>query len=185
MKTIFTIGHSTRTTEALLSLLHEHGIALVVDVRRFPASRRHPQLAREPLAAALEAAGVRYRHEPDLGGRRTGRKDSPHTAWRNAAFRAYADYMETPAFRAALARVIEESQQQPTAVICAEAHPSQCHRRLIADAALARGVPVVHVIAPGRSETHVLNPEARVGPDGGLVYEGSQPTLPGLARGDF
>src|SRR5213593_4693447 len=101
---IYTIGHSTRELGEFLDLLAAHRVTQVVDVRRYPASRRHPHFAQEALAAALQAAGIAYRHEPDLGGRRPARRGSPNTAWRSSGFRGYADYMETPAFQAALAR---------------------------------------------------------------------------------
>src|SRR5256885_7163941 len=111
----------------------------VVDVRRYPASRRYPQFARDALATALGASGVGYRHEPDLGGRRAARRDSVNTAWRSAGFRGYADYMETPEFEAALARLRDLARAGATAILCAEAVPWRCHRHLIADALVARG----------------------------------------------
>src|SRR5213080_4159721 len=114
---IYTVGHSTRSLEALVALLTAYRVGLVVDVRRYPASRRHPHFAEHPLAAALQAAGIGYRHDPDLGGRRRARRDSPHTAWRSAAFRGYADHMETPAFEQAVARVIALADAQPVAVM--------------------------------------------------------------------
>src|SRR5213080_1305490 len=104
---IYTVGHSTRSLETFLALLAEHQIRLLVDVRRYPASRRYPHFVQEPLAAALEAVGIAYRHDADLGGRRSARKDSANTAWRSAGFRGYADYMETPAFEQAVARLVE------------------------------------------------------------------------------
>ena len=173
---VYTIGHSTRELAELLELLRTHAIRQLVDVRRYPVSRRHPHFAKESLGAALGADGVRYRHEPDLGGRRTGRPDSPHTAWRSPGFRAYADYMETPAFGAALARLADLAQAAPTAILCAEAVPWRCHRQLIADALVARGVPVRHILDPGPAPMHALDPAAQVRPDGRLVYAGA-PTL--------
>ncbi|HEX5759713.1 MAG TPA: DUF488 domain-containing protein [Thermoanaerobaculia bacterium] len=180
MARVHTAGHSTRTADELLALLAGAGVELLVDVRRFPASRRHPQFGREALAAALAAAGIEYRHEPDLGGRRAPRPDSPHTAWRVAAFRGYADHMETPEFAAALARLEALAAARRTAVLCAEALPHRCHRRLIADALVARGHEVVHLLAPGRAEQHALHPEARVLADGRLLYAagGSAPLFP-------
>jgi uncharacterized protein (DUF488 family) len=170
MGAIYTAGHSTRPIEELLDLLAGHGIARLVDVRRFPASRRHPQFSREALAAALAGRGIEYRHEPDLGGRRTPRPDSPNTAWRVEAFRGYADHMATPAFARALDRLVAAGAEAPTAILCAEAVPWRCHRRLIADALVARGVEVLHIMAPGKAEPHALNPDAQVLPDGALVY---------------
>lgn len=141
----------------------------LVDVRRFPGSRRHPWFAREPLAAALAAGGIGYAHEVELGGRRTARPDSPNGALRNASFRGYADHMLEEPFRAALQRVLVHAERAPTCVLCAEAHPSRCHRRLIADAALARGARVVHLLEPGRALEHALASEARV-VDGWPLY---------------
>jgi uncharacterized protein (DUF488 family) len=173
MPALFTIGHSTRSTEELLSLLAEHGVELLVDVRRFPGSRRHPQFSRDALAAALAGAGIEYMHEPRLGGRRAARPGSPHTAWRVAAFRGYADHMETAEFSQALEELIRLSRQRRLAVMCAEAVPWRCHRRLISDALVARGLEVLHILAPGRADRHELDPNARV-EDGGrrLVYAG-------------
>jgi uncharacterized protein (DUF488 family) len=170
---LYTIGHSTRALEELLGLLAEHGVEVLVDVRRYPGSRRNPHFGQAALAPALERAGVRYLHEPDLGGRRSAQPGSPNDAWTNAAFRGYADHARTPAFRVALERVLALAAERPTAVMCAEAHPSRCHRRLIADNAHARGLEVVHVLAPGRSEVHALHPSARIERDGRLAYPAS------------
>src|SRR4051794_4314409 len=128
---LYTIGHSTRTIEQFIALLRENGVELLVDVRRFPGSRRHPQFGIASLAASLAAEGIGYAHAEPLGGRRGGDADpsSPNTAWRNAAFRAYADYMATPPFRAALDRLIALSRERPTVIMCAEAVPWRCHRR--------------------------------------------------------
>ena len=174
MAPLFTVGHSTRTIEELLALLTGHGVQTLVDVRRYPGSRRHPQFSRDALAASLEEAGIRYLHAPDLGGRRAARPDSPHTAWRVDAFRGYADYMETPAFQTALERLIRQSAETPTAILCAEAVPWRCHRRLISDALVARGVPVLHILGPGRADPHELDANARVLPGGGLLYAGPE-----------
>ena len=166
---IFTVGHSTRPQEELIAILKEAGVALLVDVRRFPGSRRHPQFGKEALRAGLAEAGIAYRHEPDLGGRRDPRPDSPNTAWRVAAFRGYADHMASAEFRGALERLIARPEA-PTAVMCAEAVPWKCHRRLIADALVARGVEVVHLLGAGQRQDHVLNPAAGLRSDGVLVY---------------
>jgi len=168
---IFTVGHSTRRQDELIAILKEAGVELLVDVRRFPGSRRHPQFGKEALAAGLAAAGIAYRHEPDLGGRRAPRPDSPNTAWRVAGFRGYADHMANSEFRSALERLVA-SPRVPTAVMCAEARPGKCHRQLIADALVARGVSVVHLLGRGQQETHVLNPNAVAGVDGVVVYPG-------------
>jgi uncharacterized protein (DUF488 family) len=158
----------------LVALLAEAGVELLVDVRRFPGSRRHPHFAREPLARALAEAGIAYRHEPDLGGRRAPRPDSPNGAWRVAAFRGYADHMATAEFAAALDRLAALAATRPTAILCAEALPQRCHRRLIADALAARGHEVVHLLAPGRRERHLLHPAAVV--DGGRLTYPAGPT---------
>ena len=171
--TVFTIGHSTRTIGELIGLLRENGVDLVVDVRRFPGSRRHPQFGSEALAAALAAEGIGYRHEVALGGRRAADASagpSPNGAWRVAAFRAYADYMATPPFREALRRLMEDARARRPAIICAEAVPWRCHRRLVTDALLARGVAVLDIIGPGGATPAALSPHAVVQPDGGLVY---------------
>jgi uncharacterized protein (DUF488 family) len=179
--TLFTIGHSTRPIDELLGLLAEHHIETLIDVRRFPGSRRHPQFSREALAGSLAAAGagIAYVHEADLGGHRQPLPDSPHTAWRVAAFRGYADYMGSAPFAAALDRLLLSAARSRTVILCAEAVPWRCHRRLIADAATAAGAEVVHILGPGRAERHQLDTNARVvtGPAGAavrLVYDGGQ-----------
>jgi len=174
---IFTVGHSTRGQDELIAILNEAGVELLVDVRRFPGSRRHPQFGKEALGAGLAAAGIAYRHEPDLGGRRAPRPDSPNTAWRVAGFRGYADHMASAGFRAALERLIAQ-QDTPTAVMCAEAVPWKCHRQLIGDALVARRVEVVHLLGLGERQIHVLNPNAAVGPDGVVVYPGRGRMMP-------
>lgn len=176
MPPVFTIGHSTRTSEELLELLAEHGIEVLMDVRRYPGSRRHPQFSRDALAAALAGARIEYMHEPDLGGRRAARPGSPHVAWRVDAFRGYADHMETPEFQAALERLIALARERRTVILCAEAVPWRCHRRLISDALVARGVEVRHILGPGRADPHEIDANARV-ENGGrrLVYSGPAP----------
>jgi len=170
---IFTVGHSIRPQNELIAILEEARVKLLVDVRRFPGSRRHPQFGKEALSAGLAAAGIAYRHEPDLGGRREPRPDSPHTAWRVAGFRGYADHIASPEFRAALERLIAPPET-PTAVMCAEALPWKCHRQLIADALVARGIEVVHLLAAGQRQAHVLNPAAVLHRDGTVVYASSR-----------
>lgn len=168
--TLFTLGHSTRPIEELLGLLAEHGIELLVDVRRFPGSRRHPQFGSEALADALAASGVAYRWMQDLGGRRPRRKDTPHTGWQVAAFAGYADHMESPEFVAAATELLAEARARRTVILCAEARPEQCHRRLVADWATAHGARVVHIERPGRARPHVMPSFARI--DGGrVVYD--------------
>ncbi len=159
---IYTIGHSTRELAEFLGLLAAHRVTQVVDVRRYPASRRHPQFARDALATALEQTGIHYHHEANLGGRRAARRDSANTAWRSAAFRGYADYMETPEFEDALERLRELARARPTAILCAEAVPWRCHRQLIADALVARGEEVGHILSAARVDPHRLSPHAQV-----------------------
>jgi len=170
MARIYTLGHSTRGIDEFLALLHEHGIVCLVDVRRFPTSKRYPHFAKQALHASLRAAGMEYTHEPDMGGYRKPRPDSPNTAWRVAGFRGYADHMDTPEFQAALQRVIERARRAPTAIMCAEATYRRCHRQLISDALVARGFEVIHILGPGRTQPHALNPAARVLDDLRLTY---------------
>jgi uncharacterized protein (DUF488 family) len=167
-RTIYTIGHSTRSLDELVTLLDENGVERLVDVRRYPGSRRYPHFSRESLSASLPANGIAYEHEPDLGGRRDGAAGSLNGGWRNAGFRAYADYMMTAAFRDALDRVLEV--EIATALLCAEAVPWRCHRNLIADVLVARGVHVTHLLGPGSTSQHVLNAMARLRRDGSIVY---------------
>jgi len=174
--TVYTVGHSTRTLAELLDLLAQHGIGGVADVRRFPASRRHPHFAREALAGALADRRFRYDWLPELGGRRPASPHSPHVAWRNAAFRGYADHMASGEFRAGLDRLLGLAKSRPTAVLCAEAVPWRCHRQLIADALVARGLSVRHVTGPGEGAPHRLTPFARL--DGEcVIYDGSNPAI--------
>jgi uncharacterized protein (DUF488 family) len=174
MAYVLTLGHSTRSIEELLALLTENGVDLLVDVRRYPGSRRHPHFSREPLEASLQASGIDSMHEPRLGGRRAAKPNSPHTAWRVESFRAYADHMETAEFQEALENLIRLSRERRVAILCAEAVPWRCHRRLISDALVARGIEVRHILGPGRTETHEIDPNARV-LEGGrrLVYSGA------------
>lgn len=167
---VLTIGHSTRVLAELIALLEEFEVTTLVDVRRFPGSRRYPHFGGSALARSLAGAGIGYAHEPDLGGRRDPTPGSPNTAWRVAAFRGYADHMATPEFRAGLERVIARSEKGRPVIMCAEAVPWRCHRQLVADALVARGVAVRHILGPGQERTHELNASARPGPDGVLVY---------------
>lgn len=160
--TIWTVGHSTRSWEEFLGLLQENGIALLVDVRHFPSSARVPWANRNTLAANLSRAGIAYEHLVSLGGYRTPRPDSRNAGWRNAGFRGYADHMESPEFSAGLDLLVTRAAQRRTAILCAEAVPWRCHRGLLSDALLARGIPVVHILAPGQTQDHRLTPFAKV-----------------------
>ncbi len=169
MSLVHTIGHSTRPLHELVDLLRAAGVRTLVDVRRHPVSRRHPQFGRDRLAEGLRAAGIAYVHEVDLGGHREPRPDSPNTAWRNPAFRGYADHMASPEFARALARVAALAD---AAVMCAEARPASCHRQLLADALVCRGIGVRHLIAPGESQEHRRHPRA-VCTQGTVLYPAS------------
>lgn len=158
---VLTIGHSTHTIEAFLDRLRAHRIERLVDVRTIPRSRRNPQFNSETLPEALARAGIEYQHMKDLGGLRHARHDSPNTAWRNASFRGFADYMLEPEFAKALGHLIELAAEKRTAVMCAEAVPWRCHRSLIADALLVRNIPVEHILSTKRTEQHHLTPFAK------------------------
>ncbi len=177
---IHTIGHSTRVQGELIGLLTEAGVELLIDVRSYPRSRRNPQFDAEVLEAALGEAGIGYEHLKALGGRRGAQKSdapSPNTAWREAGFRNYADYALTPAFRAGLADLRAAARARPTAIMCAEGHWSQCHRRIIADYLLAAGDRVVHILGPGETEPARLSPHAAPQPDGTVHYPAEQGVL--------
>jgi len=177
--TLWAIGHSTRPGEVFVEMLGEAGIAALVDVRRFAGSRRNPQFSGETMARTLPVAGVDYVPMPDLGGRRTPRKDSPNTAWRNTSFRGYADYMATAEFAAARERLMALAGERPTAVMCAEAMWWQCHRGLIADDFKSRGWAVLHLLAPGRTDEHPYTSAARI-VDGKLDYSAPGDAQAGL-----
>ena len=185
--TIFTVGHSSRTLAELVEVLREAGVTHLVDVRRFPGSRRHPQFGAARLAEGLAAAGIGYRHEAALGGRREPRPESPNTAWRDDQLRGYADHMASVEFAGGMARLQAEGARQPTAVMCAEADPRDCHRQLLADALSAAGWEVVHLLGGGRREGHRRHPALQVGAGGVLRYPrqsdaeaAGQRTLPGF-----
>jgi uncharacterized protein (DUF488 family) len=173
---LWTVGHSTRTADEFLELLRVHRIEGVADVRRFPASRRHPHFSREQLEPALKAQQIDYHWLPALGGRRSPRRDSANTGWRVAAFRGYADYMETPEFTGALGELLSIATARRTAVMCAESLWWQCHRRLIADALLALGHDVSHIMSSNDASPHKLIPPALIR-DGRLSYAAAQPEL--------
>lgn len=181
---VHTLGHSTLALEDFLLLLEAHAIDAIADVRRFPASRRHPHFAREPLAAALAARGIAYSWLPELGGRRDPKPGSPHVAWRNASFRAYADHMDSTEFEEGLGALLKLARDHRAAIMCAEAVPWRCHRQLIADILVARGVEVLHVTGRGHADPHRVTPFAR--PEGGrVVYDRGVPgTLASRSRAD-
>jgi uncharacterized protein (DUF488 family) len=165
---VWTIGHSTRSAGDFVDLLKTHDVRLVIDVRRFPASRRHPQFNSSDLAETLANDGIDYLHLEELGGRRAPTRDSPNTAWRIAGFRGYADYMGTPAFQAGLDRLMALAASRRAAIMCAEASWRSCHRALISDALKARGWEVVHIV-DAHTEPHPFTAVARVA-NGRLTY---------------
>jgi len=173
--TLWGIGHSNREWPVFVGMLVEAGIELLVDVRRFAGSRRHPQFFGETMAQALPAEGVDYLAMPELGGRRKTRPDTRNTAWRNDSFRGYADYMETEPWRQGRDRLAGLARERRTAVMCAEALWWQCHRGLIADDFKASGWEVIHLSAPGRSEPHPYTGAARI-VDGRLDYSAPPPS---------
>lgn len=177
---LFTVGHSTRDIDEFVALLQAHDIDRLVDVRRFPGSRRYPQFGSESLARTLAAHDIAYEHAEALGGRRPTSAASPNGAWRNASFRGYADYMMTREFHDALARVLDLAKDENVVVMCAEAVPWRCHRNLIADAAVARGVAVRHILSAERTDEHSLSGHARLRSDGQLVYPPSGDAQPDL-----
>jgi uncharacterized protein (DUF488 family) len=160
---VWTIGHSTRSIDEFISLLDKHGIKLLADVRLLPGSKRYPQFNKEMLADSLGKAGVRYEHFPELGGRRKARPDSSNTAWRNASFRGYADYMETEQFRKGVARLLDLAGEfGPAAIMCAEAVWWRCHRSLISDHLKSRGIEVMHILAANKTEPHPFTSAAQI-----------------------
>jgi uncharacterized protein (DUF488 family) len=178
---MWTIGHSTRTIDDFISLLKENEINLLVDVRAWPGSKRYPQFNKEALAESLNAHGIRYEHFPELGGKRKSRPDSGNTAWRNASFRGYADYMETEQFQRGIERLLDVAAEAgPTAIMCAEAVWWRCHRSLIADYLKSRGVEVLHVLGANKAEPHPYTSTAHI-VDGRLSYtsEGDRLIRPG------
>lgn len=173
MATIYTIGHGSRSIGEFVALLREADIECLVDVRAYPASRRHPQFARDALEGSLAGTGIRYVWEGKaLGGRRQAVANSPHLALKEPAFRAYADYMGTPQFREGAARLISLGNESRVAVMCAERLPSECHRSFISDYLVAGGCQVSHLVETGGLEDHRLNSAARLR-DGRLVYDGA------------
>jgi uncharacterized protein (DUF488 family) len=159
---VFTIGHSTRPIEEFIGLLGSNGVRRLIDIRTIPKSRRNPQFSADNLAASLHSAQIGYVHLKALGGLRHPRRDSVNTGWRNASFRGYADYMQTNEFEVALNRAIALAQQEPTALMCAEAVPWRCHRSLVSDALVVRGIEVREIANESAPQEHKLTPFARV-----------------------
>jgi uncharacterized protein (DUF488 family) len=159
---VMTIGHSTHPIEEFIHLLRSHGVQRLVDVRTVPRSRHNPQFNRDQLSPSLHAARLHYSYMPGLGGFRHARQDSVNMGWRNASFRGYADYMQTPEFQQHLDALIVLARQEKIAVMCAEAVPWRCHRSLIADALSVRGFEVRDIIGATGTRPHVLTPFAQV-----------------------
>jgi len=159
---VMTIGHSTRSIKAFLDLLKAHHVERLVDVRTVPRSRHNPQFNRDRLSSSLHSSRLHYRYMPGLGGFRRAQRDSINTGWHNLSFRGFADYMRTPEFQKYLDALIELGKAERIAVMCAEAVPWRCHRSLIADALLARGIEVREIISGTRAQPHILTPWGRI-----------------------
>jgi uncharacterized protein (DUF488 family) len=157
-----TIGHSNRPIEEFIDLLRQNEVQVLLDIRTVPKSRHNPQFGQDQLPLSLKAAGIEYRQMPGLGGLRRALKDSPNSGWRNTSFRGYADYMQTPEFAGNVEAVIELASTTRCALMCAESVPWRCHRSLVADALLVRGIPVEHIINPGKRRPAKLTPFAQV-----------------------
>lgn len=158
---VYTVGHSTRDLSEFIELLKRHEVKQLADIRTIPRSGHNPQYNLENLEEVLPAAGIRYMHIAELGGLRHTRRDSPNTGWRNASFRGFADYMQTPEFARAVEQLVKVAKARPTAIMCAEAVPWRCHRSLVADALVVRGARVEHIISGNRTQPHALTPFAR------------------------
>ncbi len=171
---VFTLGHSNRSIEDFLAILRAHRVQRILDVRRYPVSRKWPHFDAAPLAEAVAGEGADYVGLPELGGRRKPRRDSAHTAWREEGFRGFADFMDTPEFEAGLRKVLELSQGRRAALMCAEALPWKCHRSLIADALVVRGVEVLDVLSAREARPHRLPAFARH-ERRRIVYDGGAP----------
>lgn len=168
---VWTIGHSTRAAGEFNEILFAHRITALVDVRSFPGSRRYPHFNKPALSRNLEASGILYAHSAKLGGRRRPAPNSKNTAWKNASFRAYADYLETEEFKEGIEDLLEIARTKRTAIMCAEALWWRCHRSLIADFLKAQGAEVTHIIDSKKSEAHPYTSAARI-VAGQLSYAG-------------
>ena len=168
---LFTIGHSTHPLDRFLALLNQHGIEALVDIRRFPGSRKYPHFSRDNLAAALPTAGLEYHWFEALGGRRKKEADGPshNLGLRNESFRNYADYMLTPQFQDAVDQLLEIGNRKRTAFMCAEGLFWQCHRRLVSDFLQTKGITVEHIMPSGELRSHTLTEGGRIR-DGKLSY---------------
>jgi uncharacterized protein (DUF488 family) len=174
MNRIYTIGHSTRELREFVELLRANGVTRLADIRRFPGSRRHPHFSREALEQSLPPFGIAYEHFEELGGRRRPVKSSPNGAWESEQFRGYADHMGTAEFRGAVDRLL--ASERTTAVMCAEAVPWRCHRNLLADDLVRRGIEVLHIVSVAAPQPHKLSAMARIESDR-VVYPPEQSTM--------
>lgn len=159
---VMTIGHSTRALEFFIRMLKAHQVTMVVDTRTVPRSRHNPQFNKETLPDKLKAVGIEYVHMPGLGGLRQPLPDSQNKGWKNNSFRGFADYMQTEDFEENLKALINFAGQERCALMCAEAVPWRCHRSLIADALVIRGIKVEHIMSLSRTQPHKLTPFALV-----------------------
>jgi uncharacterized protein (DUF488 family) len=159
---VLTVGHSTRTLAEFIRLLEVHGVSRVMDVRTMPRSRHNPQFNKDSLPQELKKAGIGYIHLPGLGGLRHAKRDSLNVGWRNTSFRGYADYMQTPEFAQSLEELIRLAKRAQIVLMCAEAVPWRCHRSLIADALLVRGIRTEDIMGLTRRQVHTLTPFAKV-----------------------
>lgn len=160
--TIWTIGHSTRPIDDFIALLRHYQLEALVDVRRFPGSRRNPQFGRDQLEESLVAADISYYRLEELGGRRRPAPDSPNTSWRNSSFRGYADYMDRDEFSQGLDQVCAIAEKCRTAIMCAELLWWRCHRSMIADALMVRGINVIHIQDATHQQKHPYTQPARL-----------------------
>lgn len=160
--TIWTVGHSTRTIAEFIELLRHYGLTAVVDVRRYPGSRRNPQFGREQLKTSLAKAGIDYYIIEELGGRRRPAQDSENTSWRNLQFRGYADHMAGSEFHEGLQQLCDIASRSRTAIMCAELLWWRCHRSMIADALMVRGIKVIHIQDENHSQEHPYTQPARL-----------------------
>lgn len=177
VKTIFTIGHSTRSIEEFIQILHKNKIKQLVDIRSIPRSRHNPQYEQTALIKSLPDAGIQYSHSKGLGGLRSSTKDSPNMAWHNKSFRNYADYMQTDNFKFALKDLIELTSKAPTVIMCAEAVPWRCHRSLVGDSLIARNIKVQDIMSLTSTKEHSITPFA--------VIDGTDVTYPSTNEDDL
>ena len=169
---VWTIGHSTRTADEFVSLLRSHEIDRLGDIRTIPQSRRHPHFGRDALSARLAGESIQYRHFKDLGGLRKPRADSANGAWKNQAFRGYADHMQTPEFAAAVDELLAFGDGGRLVVMCAEAVWWRCHRMLLSDALVARDIEVQHILGATSVQPHRLTPFAQIQDSRHVRYPG-------------